>query len=327
MPIPHGSVANIGGEHWCVRLIRIRKYVGYDPAFVREGPSPIWTGLRPSRGPYTGRICRILFPSWSCGSKRSLGMCESSPIAFSFGLVILPRSASSILPGGETSRQWMWMWLVLFGVVWINRLRWTFLVFWIRIRLREGQFRFPRFLCPPEVLALLQRYFLCLFSACAPFTISLLPSRMHGKLGKCKDTSVVKLIPYYWRIPRPSTVSVCVKVVLGLLSVTVVSLIFFKKMVGGDRQFYTLQIEIKFPLLFLNVPGSIKNLHLVVEADDMQQGDYPKKKKSVADQFVTVKYKSETYWWTQKLNGKDYGTDKYWGTSSCCTRVNTTEKQ
>ncbi len=29
-----------------------------------------------------------------------------------------------------TSRQWMWMWLVLFGVVWIYLLRWNFLVFW-----------------------------------------------------------------------------------------------------------------------------------------------------------------------------------------------------
>jgi hypothetical protein len=55
--------------------------------------------------------------------------------------------------------------------------------FWIRIRIREGQFRFPRFLCPPEVLVLLQRYFLCLFSVCDPFAISPLPSRMHGKLG------------------------------------------------------------------------------------------------------------------------------------------------
>ncbi len=48
---------------------------------------------------------------------------------------------------------------------------------------REGQFRFPRFLCLPEALVLLQTYFLYLFSACAPFAISPLPSRMHGKLG------------------------------------------------------------------------------------------------------------------------------------------------
>ena len=40
VPIPHGSVANIGDEHRCVLLIRLRKYVGCDPAFVREGPSP-----------------------------------------------------------------------------------------------------------------------------------------------------------------------------------------------------------------------------------------------------------------------------------------------
>jgi hypothetical protein len=44
---------------------------------------------------------------------------------------------------------------------------------------------------------------------------------------------------------------------------------------------------------------------------DMQEGSYPKKKKkSVADQFV-VKYSSETYWWTQKLNREDYGVDKW----------------
>ncbi len=35
------------------------------------------------------------------------------------------------------------------------------------------------------------------------------------------------------------------------------------------------------------------------------------KKKSVADQCA-VKYRSETYSWTQKLNREDYGVDKYW---------------
>ena len=35
------------------------------------------------------------------------------------------------------------------------------------------------------------------------------------------------------------------------------------------------------------------------------------KKKSVAGQFA-VKYKSETYFWTQKLNKEDYGVDKDW---------------
>ena len=34
------------------------------------------------------------------------------------------------------------------------------------------------------------------------------------------------------------------------------------------------------------------------------------KKKSVTDQF-TVKYKSETYYWTQKLKKIDYGVDEY----------------
>ena len=45
---------------------------------------------------------------------------------------------------------------------------------------------------------------------------------------------------------------------------------------------------------------------------DMQEGAYPKKKKSVAGQFAAVKYRSETYWWTQKLNREDYGVDKYY---------------
>jgi len=36
-----------------------------------------------------------------------------------------------------------------------------------------------------------------------------------------------------------------------------------------------------------------------------------KKKKSVAGQFAEVKYKSETYCWTKKLNREDYGVDKY----------------
>ena len=32
------------------------------------------------------------------------------------------------------------------------------------------------------------------------------------------------------------------------------------------------------------------------------QGAYPTKKKSFAGQFVAVRYRSETYCWTQKLN-------------------------
>jgi len=35
------------------------------------------------------------------------------------------------------------------------------------------------------------------------------------------------------------------------------------------------------------------------------------KKKSFSDQF-TVKYKSEKYFGTPKLNKEDYGVDKYW---------------
>ena len=46
---------------------------------------------------------------------------------------------------------------------------------------------------------------------------------------------------------------------------------------------------------------------------DMQEGAYPKKKeKSVAGKFAAVKYKSETYCWTQKVNREDYRVDKYW---------------
>ncbi len=35
---------------------------------------------------------------------------------------------------------------------------------------------------------------------------------------------------------------------------------------------------------------------------DIQEGSCPQKKKSVPYQFDTVKYRSETYSWTQKLN-------------------------
>ncbi len=36
-----------------------------------------------------------------------------------------------------------------------------------------------------------------------------------------------------------------------------------------------------------------------------------KKKMSVAGWFVAVKYRSETYCWTPKLNIEDYGVDNY----------------
>jgi hypothetical protein len=46
---------------------------------------------------------------------------------------------------------------------------------------------------------------------------------------------------------------------------------------------------------------------------DVQEGAHPKKKKkSVAGQFAAVKYRSETYCWTHKLNREVYGVDKYW---------------
>jgi hypothetical protein len=45
----------------------------------------------------------------------------------------------------------------------------------------------------------------------------------------------------------------------------------------------------------------------------MQEGSYPKEKKqSLAGQFATIKDRSETYCWTQKLNREDYGVEKYW---------------
>ena len=44
---------------------------------------------------------------------------------------------------------------------------------------------------------------------------------------------------------------------------------------------------------------------------EMKEGAYPKKKKkSFADQFAAVKYRSETYYLTQKLNREDYEVDK-----------------
>ena len=61
---------------------------------------------------------------------------------------------------------------------------------------------------------------------------------------------------------------------------------------------------------------------------DMQEGAYPKnKKESVAGQFAAVKYRSETYCWTQKLNREDYGVDKYWVLLAIVKPVNTVEKQ
>ena len=46
------------------------------------------------------------------------------------------------------------------------------------------------------------------------------------------------------------------------------------------------------------------------------------KKNSVDGQFA-VKYKSETYSWTQKLNMEDYGFDKYWALLSAVVKEQT----
>ena len=45
---------------------------------------------------------------------------------------------------------------------------------------------------------------------------------------------------------------------------------------------------------------------------DVQEGAYPEKKKSVVGQFPAVKYRSETHCWTQTVSKEDYGVDKYW---------------
>jgi hypothetical protein len=44
-----------------------------------------------------------------------------------------------------------------------------------------------------------------------------------------------------------------------------------------------------------------------LDMKDIQEDAYPKKKKSVADQFAEVKYRSDTYCWNLKLNRQDYG--------------------
>ena len=50
----------------------------------------------------------------------------------------------------------------------------------------------------------------------------------------------------------------------------------------------------------------------ILKKGRVQGGVYPKeKKRSVAGHFA-VKYRSETYSWTQKLSREDSGVDKYW---------------
>ena len=43
----------------------------------------------------------------------------------------------------------------------------------------------------------------------------------------------------------------------------------------------------------------------------VEYAGYPKKRR-VAGQFAAVKYRSEMYCWTKKLNREDCGVDKYW---------------
>ena len=56
-------------------------------------------------------------------------------------------------------------------------------------------------------------------------------------------------------------------------------------------------------------------------------GAYPKKKKSVGGQFATVKYNSETYCSNKKTNQGRLHDRQVLGTSCCCKRLNTVEKQ
>ena len=49
------------------------------------------------------------------------------------------------------------------------------------------------------------------------------------------------------------------------------------------------------------------NAEWKLNIQDIQEDTYPTKKESVDGQLATVKYRSERYYWTQKLNTEDYG--------------------
>ena len=62
--------------------------------------------------------------------------------------------------------------------------------------------------------------------------------------------------------------------------------------------------------------NGIHNAEWKPNMQDMQEGVYPKKKKkSVDGKFAGVKYRPETYWWTQNLDREDYGVDSVLGNS------------
>ena len=65
--------------------------------------------------------------------------------------------------------------------------------------------------------------------------------------------------------------------------------------------------------MIFDIVEYIKIEETMPNMQDMQEGAYPKKKKkSVAGQFAAVKYKSERYRRTKKLNREGYGVDEYW---------------
>jgi hypothetical protein len=122
--------------------------VGYDPGFVREDPSPSWTGLPLSRGSYIGRTCRILlsdsFPFvilWIQAFVRNVWEFACSILLWSCDLteVSFIHSPSSSRPCPSRRNQSA-VTVDVIGPFWcgMNKPS-SFLVFWIRIWLREGQ--------------------------------------------------------------------------------------------------------------------------------------------------------------------------------------------
>jgi hypothetical protein len=72
-PVLHKSVYIIGVGYLCGILIRIHRYAGCDPGFLRGDPFPLWIGPPLSRRPYIGHTYPIPFFSLFCESTRSSG--------------------------------------------------------------------------------------------------------------------------------------------------------------------------------------------------------------------------------------------------------------
>ena len=81
-PVLHKSVYIIGVGYLCGILIRIHRYAGCDPGFLRGDPFPLWIGPPLSRRPYIGHTYPIPFFSLFCESTRSSGRCVSSSVTF-----------------------------------------------------------------------------------------------------------------------------------------------------------------------------------------------------------------------------------------------------